>query len=115
MEYSHISFYTSICYFFANQAIIILPDEDFFKKVGKPLILSNIAYFTGFMGYLAIEWNQDINMINCKNILWLYIRIGTLALAMLFVTIGYKTTRTLRNIRREDVFYAAIGREYELW
>jgi hypothetical protein len=48
-------------------------------------------------------------------VLWLYVRIGTLALSGLFVVIGYKTTRTLRNIRREDMFYAAIGREYELW
>jgi hypothetical protein len=115
MEYSHIAFYTSICYFFAHQATIILPDKDFFKKVGKPLIISNIIYLIGFLAYLIEEAVNDIDMIDCRNVLWLYVRIGTLALSGLFVVIGYKTTRTLRNIRREDMFYAAIGREYELW
>jgi len=115
VEYFKVLFYTILCLYFANQAATMIPQEDFFRKLGRPLIIFNLAYFSVLCAVFIAQSVRKLDVFDCKNKIWILLSLANTALVVLFITIGVKTTRQLSAIRSYTILTTSSCRERQLW
>lgn len=115
VEYFKVLFYSILCLYFANQAATMIPQEDFFRKLGRPLIIFNLVYFSVLCAVFIAQSVREIDVFDCKNRIWILLSFANTALIVLFITIGVKTTRQLSTIRNYTILTTSTCRERQLW
>lgn len=115
IEFCKIMFYSILCLYFAGQAASMIPHEDFFRKLGRPLIIFNLVYFSVLSVVFILQSLKNINVFDCKNTIWVFLSFANTALIVLFIIIGVKTTRQLSTIRSYTILNTSTCRERQLW
>lgn len=104
--------YSIVFYYFLHQ---LSENMQLIKLVKMPLIILNILMLSGFLIYLGVYIELDIELYNCNNAIYVYLHGCGMALGVIFVMLGAYASKTLEKLKDSENFVVDKKKLNHFW
>ena len=95
-EYLLLVQFSLVFYYFIAQ---LAQNMFFIKKFKTPLFIMNILMLLGFIIYYLVNHILNRPIYNCNNGIWVYLHSCGMILSIIFIIIGYRSTKTITEMK----------------